>query len=85
MSDIFRDPPRWVCGRDEETEETVALRVGLGDGVLRPPVSTCLKQMHNPFTLLQVVWIECMHTKEVYILHVYSHIHLLALSSLYTF
>ena len=53
-SPILREPPR-CCrpggGVGEEVGVTVALRVCLGEGVFRPLISTCLKQIHSPFTL----------------------------------
>ena len=44
----------------------VARRFNVGDGVLRPPTSTCLKQMHSPFTLLHIV---CMCARESVLIH----------------
>lgn len=41
----------------EEEEVIVALRVGFGDGLLRPPRSTGLKQIHNPLTLSNFLYI----------------------------
>ena len=59
-SPILREPPRWERGtgaeveeEEEEMEVVVPLRVGLGEGVFRPPRSTGLKHIHSPLTLLQ--------------------------------
>ena len=54
VSPILREPDRcWRKAGAEEVEGArVALRVCFGEGVFRPPMSSCLKQMHSPFTLL---------------------------------
>ena len=53
-SPILREPDRcWRKAGAEEVEGArVALRVCFGEGVFRPPMSSCLKQMQSPFTLL---------------------------------